>query len=76
MKTTRIYEVQFQNGSTKKTFLIDAQSRAAAWRHVAAKYVAQPEVPDGRRIAALMTGPEAVKPEAAEEVAENAPGRG
>ena len=63
---TRIYEVsaepktvavggsQAGDAPWNKVFLIDAQSRAAAEKHAAAKYISPATIPDGRRIAELM----------------------
>jgi len=66
MSKTRIYEVTAHAQQAKigdaptgiglaaKSYLVEAISAAAAERHVAAKYVGNAEVPNGKRIAELM----------------------
>lgn len=55
---TRIYEVPVVLGHNddgeKKFYLVDAKSEAAAFKHVAKKYVGEPTIPNGKRIAELM----------------------
>lgn len=63
MSTTRIYEVPFVatekdvKGSVQKEtiYLVEATSQAAAWRFVAEKYIMKPRLPNGKRLAELMT---------------------
>lgn len=66
-RTTRIYEVTVgfvmkEGRGEERTFLIDAPSQAAAWRHVAEKFVGKPALPSGRRVAELVSA--GIKPEA------------
>ena len=73
-KATRIYEVNAElpvaSGSgehtTKQTFLVEATSQAAAWKHVAGKYVKDVSLAPPKRLAELM-GKGSTKVEAAEE---------
>lgn len=58
-KRTRIYEVQgvITDGSIvldRATFLVEATSQAAAYDHLAKKYVGEVALPNGKRIAELM----------------------
>ena len=74
---TRIYEVsaepktvavggsQTDDAPWNKVFLIDAKSQAAAEKHAAAKYIGPATIPNGRRIADLMS--HGVKVETAQE---------
>lgn len=50
---TRLYEVHTMNADV--VFLVEAGSQAAARAHVARKFVGDVVVPDGRRIADLMS---------------------
>ena len=56
MSKSRIYEVPvlIVEIQKEKFYLVDATSQAAAWRHVADKYVGKPVLPDGKRIAELV----------------------
>ena len=49
---TRIYEVP--STSEDKVYLVEAQSRGAAEKYVAGKYVGDATVPNGKRLAELM----------------------
>lgn len=64
---TRLYEVPTiaQQGADVVTYLVDAPSQAAAWKHVAQKFVGTPVVPIGKRIAELMG--KGIKPETAKD---------
>ena len=57
--TTRFYRVpaepkQIPFGDYNKTFLVDATSRGAAERHVAAKYIGKAEIASTKEVAELM----------------------
>lgn len=68
-KRTRIYEVPLKVSASAdpaaavaaKVFLVDAKSGPAAFMHVAEKFVGEPTLPDGKRIAALMGSGTAVE---------------
>lgn len=75
-KVTRLYEVPAKVGfhrddTTKETsvewvyLLIEATSQAAAWKHVAKKYVGAATLPSNKRVAELMG--KGAKPETAVE---------
>lgn len=68
---TRLYEVPVNPNmvpdGAPKTYLVEAASGPAAAKHVAAKFVGDPILPNGKRIAELMGSglkPEQVKEEA------------
>ena len=72
--TTRPYEVPVviapSNPSDvlateKRIYLVDATSKGAAFAHVAAKFVGEPVLANGKRVAALMSQPHNVKLETA-----------
>ena len=72
--TTRPYEVPVVIVPTtpseavateKRIYLVDATSKGAAFAHVAAKFVGEPVLANGKRVAALMSQPNNVKLETA-----------
>lgn len=70
---TRLYEVHGMNlqgqdapgHERPQIYLVEAGSQAAAWKHVAQKFVGTPVVPIGKRIAELMG--KGIKPETAKD---------